>query len=93
MVKRTISDLSFGLSSVPTLCEQNELVIGNRLNFGSLSRSVLVASRQSECARKVLENDIALEWLQQSWESSRQESLDLLPAKKIDAEHKERVAH
>ena len=37
-------------------------------------------------ARQVLENDIAPEWLQKSWESSRQEGLDQLSGEEIDAE-------
>src|SRR5215472_16373609 len=37
-------------------------------------------------ARQVLENDIAPEWLQKSWESSRQAGLDQLSAEEIDAE-------
>jgi hypothetical protein len=37
-------------------------------------------------ARRVLENDIAPEWLQKSWESSRQEGLDQLSGEEIDAE-------
>ena len=37
-------------------------------------------------ARQVLENDIAPEWLQKSWESSRQEGLDQISGEEIDAE-------
>jgi len=37
-------------------------------------------------ARQVLENDIAPEWLQKSWESSRQTGLDQLSGEEIDAE-------
>jgi plasmid stability protein len=37
-------------------------------------------------ARQVLENDIAPEWLQKSWESSRQEGLDQLSGEESDAE-------
>jgi hypothetical protein len=34
----------------------------------------------------LLENDIAPEWLQKSWESSRQAGLDQLSSEEIDAE-------
>ena len=37
-------------------------------------------------ARQVLENDIAPEWLQKSWKSSRQAGLDQLSGEEIDAE-------
>ena len=37
-------------------------------------------------ARQVLENDIAPEWLQKSWESSRQAGLDQLSGEEIDVE-------
>jgi plasmid stability protein len=37
-------------------------------------------------ARQVLENDLAPEWLQKSWESSRQSGLDRLSGEEIDAE-------
>ena len=37
-------------------------------------------------ARQVLENDIAPEWLQKSWQSSRQAGLDQLSGEEIDAE-------
>jgi plasmid stability protein len=37
-------------------------------------------------ARQVPENDIAPEWLQKSWESSRQAGLDHLSGEEIDAE-------
>ena len=37
-------------------------------------------------ARQVLANDIAPEWLQKSWESSRQEGLDQISGEEIDAE-------
>ena len=37
-------------------------------------------------ARQVLEIDIAPEWLQKSWESSRQEGLDQISGEEIDAE-------
>jgi plasmid stability protein len=37
-------------------------------------------------ARQVLENDIAPEWLQKYWESSRQAGLDQLSGEEIDGE-------
>ena len=37
-------------------------------------------------ARQVLEHDLAPQWLQKSWESSRQAGLDRLSADEIDAE-------
>ena len=37
-------------------------------------------------ARKVLEYDIAPEWLQKSWETAREAGLDLLSMEEIDAE-------
>jgi plasmid stability protein len=37
-------------------------------------------------ARKVLEQDLAPEWLQRSWESSREAGLDQLSMEEIDAE-------
>jgi len=37
-------------------------------------------------ARQVLENDIAPEWLQKSWEGSRQAGVDQLSSEEIDAE-------
>ena len=37
-------------------------------------------------ARQVLENDIAPEWVQKSWKSSRQAGLDEISGEEIDAE-------
>ena len=37
-------------------------------------------------ARQVLEHDLAPEWLQKSWESSRQAGLDQFSPAEIDAE-------
>lgn len=37
-------------------------------------------------ARQVLEHDLAPDWLQQSWESSKEAGLDQLSAEEIDAE-------
>jgi len=39
-----------------------------------------------EYARQVLEQDLAPEWLQKSWESARQAGLDRLSMDEIDAE-------
>ena len=39
-----------------------------------------------EYARQVLEHDLVPEWLQKSWESSRQAGLDQLSMDEIDAE-------
>jgi plasmid stability protein len=39
-----------------------------------------------EYARQVLEHDLVPEWLQESWESSRQAGLDQLSMDEIDAE-------
>ncbi len=39
-----------------------------------------------EYARMVLENDLAPEWLQKSWEDSKQTGADQLSADEIDAE-------
>jgi hypothetical protein len=39
-----------------------------------------------EYARPVLEHDLVPEWLQESWESSRQAGLDQLSMDEIDAE-------
>jgi plasmid stability protein len=39
-----------------------------------------------EYARQVLEQDLAPEWLQQSWESAKQAGLDQLAMEGIDAE-------
>ena len=39
-----------------------------------------------EYARQVLEQDLAPEWLQKSWESSKQAGLDQLSMDEIDAE-------
>jgi plasmid stability protein len=39
-----------------------------------------------EYARRVLEQDLALEWLQQSWASSEQAGLDRLSIDEIDDE-------
>jgi len=52
----------------------------------SLPRRVRAASPRSNTPGKVLENDIAPEWLQKSWESSRQAGLDQLSGEEIDAE-------
>jgi hypothetical protein len=32
-IRQAMNQLRIAISSVPTLCEQNQLVIGNRLNF------------------------------------------------------------
>jgi len=37
-------------------------------------------------AREVLQNDLAPEWLQESWKSSRATGIDRMPAEEIDAE-------
>jgi plasmid stability protein len=37
-------------------------------------------------ARQVLEQDLAPEWLQKSWESAKQAGLDQLSVEEIDAE-------
>ena len=39
-----------------------------------------------EYARKVLQHDLAPEWLQKSWESAKQAGLDQLSTEEIDAE-------
>jgi plasmid stability protein len=39
-----------------------------------------------EYARQVLEHDLVPEWLQKSWESSREAGLDQLSMDEIDAE-------
>ena len=39
-----------------------------------------------EYARQVLEHDLAPEWLQKSWEGSKQAGLDQLSMDEIDAE-------
>ena len=39
-----------------------------------------------EYARQVLEQDLAPEWLQKSWENARQAGVDQLSAEEIDAE-------
>ena len=39
-----------------------------------------------EYARQVLEHDLVPEWLQKSWESSKQAGLDKLSVNEIDAE-------
>jgi len=39
-----------------------------------------------EYARQVLEHDLVPEWLQQSWQRSKQAGLDRLSADEIDAE-------
>jgi plasmid stability protein len=39
-----------------------------------------------EYVRQVLQNDLAPEWLQQSWESARESGLDQLSPEEIDAE-------
>jgi hypothetical protein len=39
-----------------------------------------------EYARQVLEHDLAPEWLQKSWESSKQAGLDRLSMDEIEAE-------
>jgi plasmid stability protein len=39
-----------------------------------------------EYARQVLEHDLVPEWLQQSWQRSKQADLDRLSADEIDAE-------
>lgn len=39
-----------------------------------------------EYARQVLQHDLAPEWLQKSWETSKQAGLNQLSAEEIDAE-------
>jgi urease accessory protein UreF len=39
-----------------------------------------------ECARQVLEHELAPDWLQRSWESAKQAGLDQLSMEEIDAE-------
>lgn len=39
-----------------------------------------------ECTRKLVEQDLAPEWLRKSWESARQQGLDQLSMEEIDAE-------
>ena len=55
-------------------------------------RAALAAKAQArglsaeQYARKVLEHDLAPEWLQKSWETAREAGLDQLPMDQIDAE-------
>jgi hypothetical protein len=55
-------------------------------------RAILAAKARAqglsteEYVRQVLEHDLAPEWLQRSWESSRADGLDRLSADEIDAE-------
>ncbi len=55
-------------------------------------RAALVAKAQAkglspeQYAQRVLERDLALEWLRRSWDSSRAGGLDQLSMEEIDAE-------
>ena len=55
-------------------------------------KAVLTAKAQAqglsteEYARRVLQHDLAPEWLQKSWESAKESGLDHLSADEIDAE-------
>jgi hypothetical protein len=62
------------------------------IDLSDEQRAVLAAKARAqglsaeEYARMVLEHDLVPDWLQKSWESSRQTGLDQLSEDEIDAE-------
>jgi hypothetical protein len=57
------------------------------LIFPALAAKAPVRGLSAEqYARQVLEHDLVPEWLQKSWESTKKNGLDQLPADEIDAE-------
>jgi plasmid stability protein len=62
------------------------------INLPDAQTEVLAAKARArglsteEYARQVLEQDLVPEWLQKSWESSKQAGMDQLSTEEIDAE-------